>query len=205
MPCSSPSPSRKYKILKVLLWGGNRMTRWQLQRGLAPRAFASLETVGRSTGQPRQTCVGNGLIGDAFWVIAAHGQQADWVRNISQEPRVRVLVNRRWRNGTATVMPEDDPGRRSRTLHHRWDAAVGRPIATTPLTVRIDLQPLAVQGGRRRSPTTPPRLHSTEAPRARWYQALAAGASSTAIMREICTVAVIAASGPGPPARRAVT
>jgi len=28
-------------------------------------------------------------------------------------------------------------------------------------------------------PTTPPRLHSTEAPRARWYQALAAGASST--------------------------
>jgi deazaflavin-dependent oxidoreductase (nitroreductase family) len=142
--------TRKYQILKVLLWGGNRMTRWQLRRGLAPRAFALLETVGRSTGRPHQTCVGNGLITDTFWVIAAHGQQADWVRNIIKEPRVRVLVNRRWRNGTATAMPEDDPGTRSRTLPYRWDAAVGRAIATTPLTVRIDLQPLADQGGRHR-------------------------------------------------------
>lgn len=142
-----PRRTRKYKILKVLLWGGNCVTRWQLRRGLAPRAFALLETVGRSTGRPRQTCVGNGLIGDAFWVIAAHGQQADWVRNIMKEPRVRVLINRRWRDGTATVMPEDDPPQRSRTLPYRWDAAVGRAIATTPLTVRVDLQPQAGQGG----------------------------------------------------------
>ena len=53
------------------------MVRWQLQHGLAPRAFALLETVGRRTGQPRQTCVGNGLMGDTFWAVAAHGQQAD--------------------------------------------------------------------------------------------------------------------------------
>jgi hypothetical protein len=91
--------------------------------------------------------VGNGLIGDTFWVIAAHGQQADWVRNIMNESRVRVLVNHRWRNGTATLMPEDDPGKRSRTLPYRWDAAVGRAIATTPLTVRVDLQPQAGQDG----------------------------------------------------------
>lgn len=78
-------------------------------------------------------------MGDTFWVVAAHGQQADWVRNISKEPRVRVLVNRRWRRGTATLMPEDDPNRRSRTLPYRWDAAIGRAIATRPLTVRINL------------------------------------------------------------------
>ena len=130
----------KYRILKVLLWGGNRGARWQLRRGLAPRAFALLETAGRRTGQPRQTCVGNGLVGDTFWVIAAHGQQADWVRNIAQDRRVRVLVNRRWRRGTATVMPDDDPGQRSRALPFQWDAAIGRAIATTPLTVRIDLE-----------------------------------------------------------------
>ena len=130
----------KYRILKVLLWGGNRVARWQLRRGLAPRAFALLETAGRRTGQPRQTCVGNGLVGDTFWVVAAHGQQADWVRNIAQDRRVRVLVNRRWRRGTATVMPDDDPGQRSRTLPFQWDAAIGRAIATTPLTVRIDLE-----------------------------------------------------------------
>ena len=130
----------KYRILKVLLWGGNRVARWQLRRGLAPRAFALLETAGRRTGQPRQTCVGNGLVGDTFWVVAAHGQQADWVRNIAQDRRVRVLVNRRWRRGTATVMADDDPGQRSRALPFQWDAAIGRAIATTPLTVRIDLE-----------------------------------------------------------------
>ena len=90
-PPDPPSRTPKYRILKALLWGGNHVMRWQLQHGLAPRAFALLETVGRRTGQPRQTCVGNGLMGDTFWVVAAHGQQADWVRNISKEPRVRVL------------------------------------------------------------------------------------------------------------------
>lgn len=80
---------------------------------------------------------------DTFWVIAAHGWPADWVRNISKEAKVRVLVNRRWRRGTASLMPEDDSEQRSRTLPFRWDAATGRTIATTPLTVRIDLEPEA--------------------------------------------------------------
>jgi deazaflavin-dependent oxidoreductase (nitroreductase family) len=131
--------TRKYRVLKVTLWGGNRIMQWQLRHGLGPRAFALLETVGRRTGKPRQTCVGNGLIGDTFWVIAAHGWQADWVRNISKEPKVRVLVNRRWRRGTASPMAEDDSEQRSRILPFQWDAAIGRTIATTPLTVRIDL------------------------------------------------------------------
>ena len=138
-PADPQSRTGKYRILKAALRPGNHVMRWQLQHGLAPRAFALLETVGRRTGQPCHTCVGNGLIGDTFWLVAAHGQQADWVRNISKESRVRVLVNHRWRSGTATLMPEDDPGLRSRTLPYRWDAAIGRAIATRPLTVRIDL------------------------------------------------------------------
>jgi deazaflavin-dependent oxidoreductase (nitroreductase family) len=132
--------TRKYQTLKVVLWGGNRMLRWQLRHGLGPRAFALLETKGRSSGRPRCTCVGNGLSGTTFWVIAAHGQQADWVRNIAKDPGVRVLVNRHWRSGIATILPEDDTAQRSRTLPYQWDAAIGRAIATTPLTVRIDLQ-----------------------------------------------------------------
>jgi deazaflavin-dependent oxidoreductase (nitroreductase family) len=153
-PPHPPPRTRKYRILKIMLWGGNHVMRWQLQHGLAPRAFALVETVGRRTGQPRQTCVGNGLMGDAFWVVAAHGQQADWVRNISEEPRVRVLANGRWRRGTATLMPEDDPGQRSRTLPFQWDAAIGRAIATRPLTVRIDLERQADSGS---SPVSGPR------------------------------------------------
>ena len=131
--------TRKYQALKIMLWGGNRAMHWQLRHGLTPRAFALLETTGTS-GRPRHTCVGNGLVGDTFWLIAAHGLQADWVRNIVKEPRVRVLVARNWRSGTASLMPSDDTEQRSRTLPYHWDAAVGRSMATTPLTVRIDLQ-----------------------------------------------------------------
>jgi deazaflavin-dependent oxidoreductase (nitroreductase family) len=98
-----------------------------------------LETRGRRTGLARLTVVGNGLEGDRFWIVAAHGRQADYVRNLVDDFRVRVLVGGRWRTGTAIILPDDDPVARSRSLPYQWDAALGRAIATTPLTVRIDL------------------------------------------------------------------
>jgi deazaflavin-dependent oxidoreductase (nitroreductase family) len=132
----------KYRALKILVGPGNGVLRWQLRHGVAPKAFALLETIGRRTGKPRPVCVGNGLDGDTFWVIAAHGRQADWVRNIEHDARVRVLVNRRWRTGRAVILPDDDTAARSRQLPVQWDAAIGRAIASTPLTVRIDLIPV---------------------------------------------------------------
>ncbi len=129
----------KYRLLRILLWPGNRVLQQALRWGVAPSAFALLETTGRRTGQPRQIPVGNGLDGDTFWLIAAHGRQSDYVRNLIAQPRVRVKVGRSWRSGTAVLMPGDDTGQRSRTLTYRWDAAVGRALATTPVTVRIDL------------------------------------------------------------------
>ncbi len=86
--------------------------------------------------------MGNGLDGDAFWLVAAHGTQADYVRNLQAEPRVRIKVGGSWRSGTAVVLPGDDPAARSRTLPYQWDAALGRMMASDPLTVRIDLDPL---------------------------------------------------------------
>jgi deazaflavin-dependent oxidoreductase (nitroreductase family) len=130
-----------YRLITLAERLNNRLTRWALRRGFAPRAFALLETVGRRSGRPRHTPVGNGLDGDVFWLIAAHGVQADYVRNLLREPRVRVKVGDRWRAGTATPLPEDDTEARSRTLPYRWDAAVGRVMATRPLTIRIDLDP----------------------------------------------------------------
>ena len=85
--------------------------------------------------------MGNGLDGDTFWLIAAHGEQADFVRNIAAHSKVRVFVNQRWRDGTAVLLPDDDTAARSRTLPYQWDAAVGRALATTPLTIRVDLTP----------------------------------------------------------------
>jgi hypothetical protein len=46
-----------------------------------------------------------------------------------------------WRTGTAVVLPDDDPVARSRTLPFQWNAAIGRMMASAPLTIRIDLDP----------------------------------------------------------------
>ena len=108
--------------------------------GIAPRAIALLETHGRRSGKPRTTPVGNGLdgAGDRFWIVAEHGLQSGYVKNIQADPRVRVKVGRRWRTGTAHVLVEDDPLRRQDSMP-RGNARVVRRFGTDLLTVRIDL------------------------------------------------------------------
>jgi deazaflavin-dependent oxidoreductase (nitroreductase family) len=139
VPQADPARTTKYRVLRVVLWAGNHTLAWGLRHRLSPAAFALFETTGRRSGRVRHTVVGNGLDGDTFWVVAAHGMQSDYVRNLVREHRVRVLVHGAWRNGAAVVLTDDDAEARSRTLRYQWDAALGRAIATTPLTVRVDL------------------------------------------------------------------
>jgi deazaflavin-dependent oxidoreductase (nitroreductase family) len=131
--------SRKYRVVTTLERLNNRLMRFALHKGIAPSAFALLETTGRRSGRPRYTPVGNGIAGDTFWLVAAHGTQADYVRNLQSDPNVRVKTGRRWRTGTALLLPDDDPVARSRTLPYQWDAAIGRLMASAALTIRIDL------------------------------------------------------------------
>ena len=102
--------------------------------------WSLLETVGRTSGKPRRTPVGNGLEGDTFWIVAEHGHRAGYVRNIAANPRVRVRVQGRWRSGTAQLLPDDDPRERQRRLRP-VNAALVRVMGTDLLTVRIDLDP----------------------------------------------------------------
>ena len=108
--------------------------------GIAPRAIALLETRGRRTGKPRTTPVGNGLeaAGDRFWIVAEHGLQSGYVKNIQADPQVRVKLGRRWRTGTAHVLVDDDPLRRQESMPRR-NARTVRRFGTDLLTVRIDL------------------------------------------------------------------
>jgi deazaflavin-dependent oxidoreductase (nitroreductase family) len=105
------------------------------------RGWSLLETTGRRTGLPRRTPVGNGLQGETFWIVAAHGRSAGYVRNIAADPRVRVFVRSRWRSGTAHLLPDDDPRERQRRLPGRLNAAAVRLIGTELLTIRVDLDP----------------------------------------------------------------
>lgn len=118
-------------------YGVNPWVRLALATGLV-RGWALLETIGRKTGEPRRTPVGNGLEGDTFWIVAEHGRRAAYVRNIMANPRVRVRIGRRWRTGTAHLMPDDDPRERQRSMR-KANAAVVRALGTDLLTVRIDL------------------------------------------------------------------
>jgi len=126
----------------------NPPVRLLLRFGLMPLGYALLETRGRISGLPRTTPVGNGLDGDTFWVIAEHGLQAGYVRNIQRCPRVRLKLRRGWRfvwvTGTAHPLPDDDAYARQRRLS-RWhplralNMAVVRIMGTNLLTIRIDL------------------------------------------------------------------
>ena len=136
-----------HALQKYLL---NPPVRWALSVGLVPPSYALLETRGRKSGKPRQTPVGNGLVGDTLWIVAEHGTKAGYVRNIQANPRVRVKLREglklRWREGTAQALPDDDPRERQRTVAkghpgRALNAFVVRTMGTELLTVRIDLDP----------------------------------------------------------------
>jgi len=112
-----------------------------LARVRTPPGVAILETTGRKSGQARRVPVGNGLDGDTFWIVTEHGRRAAYVRNIEANPRVRVKVGRRWRSGTAHLMPDDDPRERQRNMRGSVNAALVRAVGTDLMTVRIDLDP----------------------------------------------------------------
>lgn len=118
----------------------NPLVRRLVERG-APgtRGTAILETTGRRSGQPRRTPVGNGLRGDAFWIVTEHGRGADYVKNIEADPRVRVLADGRWRSGTAAILPDDDPYARLRWLRRPVNDAMLLAVGTEQLTIRVDL------------------------------------------------------------------
>jgi deazaflavin-dependent oxidoreductase (nitroreductase family) len=108
--------------------------------GLSVPGIAILETTGRKSGQPRRTPVGRSLDGDTCWIVAEHGRHAAYVLNIEADPGVRIKIGRRWRRGTARIMPHDDVRARQRNMPP-VNAAVVRLMGTDLLTVRIDLDP----------------------------------------------------------------
>jgi deazaflavin-dependent oxidoreductase (nitroreductase family) len=137
-----PSQDRKRRLVTALqVRVLNPPMRALAKHGLIP-GVALLETTGRRSGQRRCTPVTNGLQRgtDTFWLVAEHGRKAAYVRNIEADPRVRVRIRRRWRNGTGHVLPDDDTAARQRTLPRLHSATV-RAMGTELVTVRIDLDP----------------------------------------------------------------
>jgi len=140
----------KHKIVHLLQkYFLNPPIRFVLALGVALPGYAVLETIGRRTGKPRRTPVGDGRIGNEFWIVAEHGMKAGYVRNMLSEPRVRVKLREgvwlKWRLGVAHILQEDDPRERQRWLARELpksasNAAAVRFFGTELLTIRIDLE-----------------------------------------------------------------
>ena len=75
--------------------------------GLGPligRIILLLTTTGRRSGMKRVTPLQYELIGSDYYVGAARGLKADWVRNIQMDPHVEVRVGARHFSADAEVV-----------------------------------------------------------------------------------------------------
>lgn len=80
--------------------------------GLGPvigKIILLLTTTGRKSGQARVTPLQYEKIGDSYYLGAARGLKADWVRNIQANPDVRLRVGKKDVFGKAEVVT--DPAR----------------------------------------------------------------------------------------------
>jgi len=119
-----------------------------LALGVALPGYALLETIGRKSGKARRTPVGNGRVGNEFWIVAEHGRKAGYVLNIESNSRVRVKLRdglrMRWYSGAAHLLHDDDPRGRQRWLAEKLPGSAGNAAAvrlfgTQLLPIRIDL------------------------------------------------------------------
>lgn len=68
-----------------------------------------LETIGRVSGQPRETEIWFALDGGDLYLLSGGGLAKDWIRNFQANPRVRFRVGGTSATGTAAVLAVDDP------------------------------------------------------------------------------------------------
>jgi deazaflavin-dependent oxidoreductase (nitroreductase family) len=145
-----PGLDLKYRVIRPLeRYVVNPVVKLAWRVGLPPPGDALLETIGRRTRRPRCTPVCDGFEGETFWLVAQHGRRTEYVCNIEANPRVKVRSGSRpaWRRGTAHILDDDDPRQRQRLLGQRdlWRRLcfeASGAMATSPLTVRIDLDPV---------------------------------------------------------------
>lgn len=98
-----------------------------------------LETTGRTSGLPRRTPIGGRRTGNTFWLVSEYGEKSHYIRNIKADPSVRIRIRGRWYEGTAHLLPDDDPLARLHTLPKLNSTAV-RVLGSELLTVRVDLR-----------------------------------------------------------------
>ncbi|KQU44240.1 oxidoreductase [Rhodococcus sp. Leaf278] len=111
--------------------------------GVTTSLVTDIETVGRKSGLARRVPVSASFDDTGAWLISQHGTRSGWGANITDEPRIRIRVGRRWRTGIATFVPDDDVALRARSFSNnrvlgRVIGAGFRALQTDPISVRVE-------------------------------------------------------------------
>jgi deazaflavin-dependent oxidoreductase (nitroreductase family) len=133
---------KRRRVRFVQRYVANPLVKPLAHLGLLPN-YVVLETTGRRSGRPRTTVVGihpdPGGDESVVWIVAEHGHQAAYVRNIAADPEVRIRRRRRWQPARAEIAdrdPEELLATSSRSL-----ANAIRRFGTDLLSIRITLGP----------------------------------------------------------------
>jgi deazaflavin-dependent oxidoreductase (nitroreductase family) len=104
--------------------------------GVAPW-WVVLETTGRRSGRTRRVPLARGPVdGRTAWLISVHGEHASFVRNVAANPRVRLKLRGRWRDGMAYIAAMD-PAVVERFGYY---ARMGpRSLGIDPKLIRVEL------------------------------------------------------------------
>jgi deazaflavin-dependent oxidoreductase (nitroreductase family) len=107
--------------------------------------FCYLTTTGRRSGLPRTIEIWFALEGDVLYMLSGGGDQSSWVKNLQQDPTVRVRLGSRTRSGRARIVDDGDEDARARRLlaakYQGWRE--GKRLsgwARTSLPVAVDLE-----------------------------------------------------------------
>lgn len=98
--------------------------------------YLYLTTIGRKTGLPREIEIWFVAFDDKYYVLAEHREQAQWVRNIRANPRVRVRVGEKSFEATARVLDKErdratyEQAQRLEREKYGWGA--GLPVEIVP-------------------------------------------------------------------------
>ena len=107
-----------------------------VRRWASLRWAAAVFSVGLAASSDRS--IYSGQVGNQFWFVSEFGEKSQYVQNIKADRNVRVRLGGRWHNGTAHLVPDDEPRRRLRPLP-QFNSRLVRAMGTNPLTIRVDL------------------------------------------------------------------
>jgi deazaflavin-dependent oxidoreductase (nitroreductase family) len=115
----------------------------QLLRGYFERApgWVLLTTRGRKTGLPREVLLPCERWPDGLLVISTYGWRSHWIRNLEQDPRVRVTCAGWVRHGRAEIVEDVEAKRALVGAHPFFPAA---PFAVVHVVLRTLLRPILI-------------------------------------------------------------